>query len=121
MTRSRALWRAFLGFGLWAICFTLLYVVHALGCTWLGLPAGDAMATVAPISSKPIMWLLATLWAAFVFWLVVLTVRSGARVCAARDQQHRQWMLRLTFISDIVAVVVTLISGLPVILTPVCL
>lgn len=146
------LWRAFAGFGLWAVCFTVLYTGHALACTWVASSSGRVGELFG--MADGITWLLVVLWLFFVLWLLVLTLRSGSRVRAVRQQvashvEHRsddnaayddcrlqnpdsrgwvqvqrrslRFMVNLTFAADITAVVVTVISGLPVILTPACL
>lgn len=146
------LWRAFAGFGLWAICFTVLYTAHALACTWITSHSGDVNALLT--QTGRVTWLLVAIWVFFVLWLIVLTLRSGARVRAvkrqmseslegtqrgdtpaadfrlqnpesdgwAQAQRRSLWfMVRLTFIVDITSVVITVISGFPVVLTPACL
>lgn len=145
------LWRAFAGFGLWAVCFTVLYTAHALVCTWITSPSGDLNTLLT--QTGRVTWILVAIWMFFVLWLVVLTLRSGARVRVVRRQrlasldktqsgdtpaadfrlqnpesdgwaqaQRRSlwFMVRLTFVVDISSVVITVISGLPVILTPAC-
>lgn len=146
------LWRAFAGFGLWAICFTVLYTAHALACTWITGPSGDVNALLT--QTGRVTWLLVAIWMFFVLWLIVLSLRSGVRVLAVRRlmlanlgetqsgdtpaadfrlqnpesggstqvQRRSLWfMVRLTFVVDISSVVITVISGFPVILTPACL
>ena len=146
------LWRAFAGFGLWAVCFTVLYTGHALACTWVARSSGSVGGLFGRVDG--VTWLLVVIWLFFVLWLVVLTLRSGLRARAVRHQvgnrvEHchesdatndecrlqnphsRGWvqvqrrslrfMVNLTFVVDITAVVITVISGLPVILTPACL
>lgn len=146
------LWRAFAGFGLWAVCFTVLYTVHALACTWVASSSGSVGELFG--GTEGVTWLLVVFWLFFVLWLVVLTLRSGLRARAVRHQvesrvEHRRdgdatngdcrlqnpnskgwlqvqrrslrFMVNLTFVVDITAVVITVINGLPIILTPACL
>src|SRR5690554_1347307 len=62
------LWRAFTGFGLWAVCFTVLYTAHALACTWIMSPSGDVNALLT--QTGRVTWLLVAIWVFFVLWLV---------------------------------------------------
>lgn len=146
------LWRAFAGFGLWAVCFTVLYTGHALACTWFVPRTGELNELQTMTAS--VVWLLVAIWVFFLLWLVVLTLRSGAKAwrvgrqphnssegsspeqtsvdefrlqnpdSAGWTQVHRRslsFMVKLTFVVDVSSVVITVISGLPVILTPACL
>lgn len=145
------LWRAFAGFGLWAVAFTVLYTGHALACTWISFSRDSGEALWA--GPGAVTGLLAALWAIFVFWLVVLSLRSGAHVrrvnhyVRKRGLQNREhgraagdfrlqdpdsagWMIArrrslrfmvvLTFAVDVASVIITVISGLPIIFTPAC-
>lgn len=122
------LWRAFAGFGLWAVCFTVLYTVHALGCTWFVTPTSDEI-FLSPAMTGAVVWLLIIIWIFFILLLLVLTWRSAIRFrvmsrqpyCGTTGRMSRRFMLILTFVSDSTAVVITATSGLPIIMTPVCL
>lgn len=82
------LWRAFAGFGIWAVCFTVLYTGHALGCTLFVAPSGDAM-TYSPVVMNRLTWLLAGTWMVFVCWLAYMSLRSAVRVRSV-DQHLRK-------------------------------
>lgn len=110
------LWRALSAYGVWAVCFTVLYTFHALGCTgwssgWPGVPPGL-------ISPAGLDGFLVLTWLGFVAALLVMTWRSGRRV--GRRPAPAHFMDRLTFLVDASAVVITLASGLPVVLVPAC-
>lgn len=117
--RPSGLWRAFAGYGLWAVCFTVLYAVHALACTWMFTAnLGGQWLSISTITG-----ILFGIWAAFLFCLLVMTGRSGARVRVVRADARPcvlNFMVLLTFIADASAVVVTFISGLPVIFSNTC-
>lgn len=120
--RTPTLWRAFASYGIWAVCFTTLYVVHALGCTWMGAAGGDPGKGAG--SDVGLVWLLALIWALFVGWLILLTVQSTFRTRAVMNGSPTgrggRFMVVLTLITDASAVVITVVSGLPIVLTPVC-
>lgn len=146
------LWRAFAGFGLWAVGFTVLYTGHALACTWVATPSGGVGELFGMAGG--VTWLLVGIWLFFLLWLGVLTLRSGLRARTVRHQvakrvEHRRdgdapcddfrlqnpdssgwvqaqrrslrFMVNLTFAVDMTAVVITVVSGLPIVLTPACL
>lgn len=114
------LWRAFASYGVWAVCFTVLYTGHALGCTWI-LTSGRSGLTVSPAAVTSI---LIGVWLFFVVAQLMLAVRSAIRAKAVRPQapgRTRQFMSSLTVIADASALGVTLITGLPIILTKACI
>lgn len=112
------LWRAFAGYGVWAVCFTVLYSGHALGCLWI-LTFSNGSPSVSPSGVNAV---LTGIWLFFVFYVLVLTVRSGIRARNGRAalQCGSRFMVMLTFIADASSAVVTVITGLPIILTPAC-
>lgn len=114
-----SLWRAFTGYGLWAVCFTVLYTGHALGCMWV--PGSSRFGT--PTSTAMVTGVLAAIWMGFVTFQLLLTARSGIKLRAVRTEvqdRTRRFMVALTFIADSSAVAVTVISGLPIIMTQAC-
>lgn len=118
-TASPSLWRAITGYVLWAVCFTALYTGHALGCTWVA----DASGVGTPIQTGMVTGVLVGIWIGFVTVQLVLTVSSGTRLRAVRTDvpdRIQRFMVALTFIADGSAVAVTIISGLPIILTQAC-
>lgn len=114
--RVPGLWRALSAYGLWAVCFTVLYTLHALGCTgWSAGWPGVAPGLISPVG---LAGLLVLVWLGFIAALLAMTWRSGRRLrprCAPTP-----FMDRLTFLVDASAVVITLASGLPVVLVPAC-
>ena len=124
LTSPPSLWRAFTGYGLWALCFTVLYAGHALGCVYgYGVAASSSGAFAATATTTGLFWLLTAIWMFFVLWLMVLFKRNRATFAAPEAQASRRsarFMVVLTFVADLSAVAITVISGLPVLLTPVC-
>lgn len=146
LTVPPSLWRAFTGYGLWAVCFTALYTGHALGCAWISAASGRVLASPVGLTAG-----LAMIWMFFILWLLVLTVRSGlwlrAISAAQNGRQHAskdlidrcfqyaphssvwpplwrrsaRFMVVLTLIADASALAVTVVSGLPVVMTPACM
>lgn len=119
MITPPTLWRAFTGYGMWAVCFTILYTGHALGCTWM-VTSSHGSPSVSP---STVTGVLAGIWLVFIFYMLAMTVRSGIRarqVRAAVQGRSLRFMVVLTFIADASAVVVIVISGLPIVLTGAC-
>lgn len=110
------LWRAVVSYGLWALCFTALYTAHALGCTaW-----DEGLMTRGGSEGMPdhVRGMLILLWAGFLMGMFLLVLRSR------RQYRHQAgaspFMTRFTYLADASAVIITLASGLPVVLTPAC-
>lgn len=114
-----SLWRAFAGYGLWAICFTVLYTGHALSCTWISSSGNENLALL-PVH---VSGALTGVWVFFIVWIVLLTIRSGRWVRDTRANARRRslrFMVALTLIADASAGVAIIITGLPIILTRAC-
>lgn len=111
------MWRAIASYSVWAVCFTVLYTGHALACTaWVDAGGAGVGAAVAPATVRMALF---ALWLVFIVWLLILARRSRQRYRHGANAPG--FMPRLIYLLDASAVVVTVVSGLPVVLSPVCL
>ena len=114
MPRTPGVWRAMASFIVWALAFVVLYVGHALGCLYVP-------STLAPAS---LTMLLTALWALHLAACAVLTQRSGRRSCGMRREGNgtvqARFMWRVTFLTDALALLAVLVTGLPLLAFPVC-
>lgn len=110
------MWRAIASYSVWAVCFTVLYTGHALACTaWADAGAAAVGAAAAPATVRMALF---ALWFVFILWLLILTRRSRQRYLHGANGPG--FMPRLVYLLDASAVVVTVVSGLPVVLSPAC-
>lgn len=148
--RPPTLWRAFASLGIWAVCFTVLYTGHALACTMIAESTGTVLPLGSRGSVTGLLvaiWLFFLLWLSALALRSVARARAvqrqthykegGAPVATPaadyvlQDPASAGWvnvyrrslrfMVMLTLVTDLSSVVITVISGLPIILTPACL
>ncbi|NYT43223.1 hypothetical protein [Pollutimonas thiosulfatoxidans] len=123
--RRPTLWRALAGYSLWAVCLTILYAAHALGCRYAEA-AGSVAMLHAPAMGGLISWALAVVWLVFIAGNVWLAMQSWKRWHGAGNQQDpttvaTSRLARVTVALDVSAVAATLVTGLPILLVPACI
>lgn len=115
--QGRVLLRLVAGLGVWASCFVLLYAGLSLGCA--SALAGKHIAGVSVLSA-----LLAVIWVAHMTALVVMFLRAWRnRNVLPTDVQPAstaRFTGRLTWVLHGVALVATVVIGLPVLMLPAC-
>lgn len=106
-------WRAILGFIVWATEFVVLYVGHAVGCLY-----------VPPVHPSAVTAALLALWVLHAAVGAILAWRSGGQWRRLRHSQgaqvHARFMWRVTFLIDASALGAIVVTGLPVLAFPAC-
>lgn len=113
------LWRAVAGWAVWAVAFTVLYAGHALACRYVDLGNPETL-TPTGVTSGMLM-----LWGAFALANGFLTAKSWMRSRQVTTRKDRpslrdEFMCRLALVLDATALCATIVTGLPVLVTPVC-
>lgn len=119
-----SLWRAVAGWSLWAVCLSVLYAGHALGCR---MAAGGTILSYfpAPPMSGAVSWGLAVVWAVGIVAHAVLAARSWRRMrivssAGQRAAGNAGALAMLAWVMDASAMAATVVIGLPVIAVPAC-
>lgn len=113
------LWRALAGWSMWAVCLTVLYTGHALGCRMAALLEGSASA------AGTVSWLLVATWAVFLGGHAVLAVSGWRRMRAMQPTSGvgsypARSLALLTWAMDASAAAATVATGVPVVVVPAC-
>ncbi len=112
--RTPGIWRAMAGFMVWAAAFVVLYTGHALGCLYVP-------STFTPAGLTAVLMVL---WALHLAACAVLAVHSGRRSCGMRREGSAaapsRFMWRATFLTDALALLAVLVTGLPLLAFPAC-
>lgn len=114
LPQGRALLQLIAGLGVWASCFVLLYAGLSLGCA--SSLAGKHIGGVSVLSA-----ILTAIWVIHLAVLVVMLWRG--RHAPAQDGQHvstARFTGRLTWVLHSVALVATVVIGLPVLMLQAC-
>lgn len=115
--QGRALLQLISGLGVWASCFVLLYAGLSLGCA--SSLAGKQIGGVSALSA-----ILTAIWVIHLAVLVVMLWRAWrGRHAPAQDGQAvstARFCGRLTWVLHGVALVATVVIGLPVLMLQAC-
>ena len=115
--QGRVLLRLVAGLGVWASCFVLLYAGLSLGCA--SALAGKQVGGVSVLSA-----LLTVIWVAHLAALAVMFWRAWSnRHVLPTDVQPAstaRFTGRLTWVLHGVALVATVVIGLPILMLPAC-
>ena len=102
------------GFGIWAVCFALLYGLQAVGCEW-----GWHEATVGPATVQAIV--LAVILAGHLAVLAILSAVAWRWWSEATDGAASRFLRGSAAVLTAAALAATLWTGLPAVLLPACI